>query len=99
MGVLTLLAHLFLQIAVLFNPVLPFSMPSRKAQRSASYIIAMIIVPIAAIGLLIILTHLMYPKPPLLAGAVICLAAVSYLLEFILKKRVQRRTASMEYQG
>jgi hypothetical protein len=99
LGVLMLLSHLFMQVAVLFNPVLPFSMPTRKAQRSASLIVAMIFVPIAAMGLLFIFTSLLYPNPPLLAGAVICLAAVSYLLEFILKMRVQRRTAAMEYQG
>jgi ABC-2 type transport system permease protein len=99
LGVLMLLSHLFMQVAVLLNPVLPFSMPSRKAQRSASLIAAMIFVPIAAIGLLFIFTGLLYPHPPLLAGAIAFLMALSCLLEFLLKRRVQRRTAAMEYQG
>jgi ABC-2 type transport system permease protein len=99
LGVLTLLTHFFLQIAVSFRPVLPFSLPSLKAQRSTSFIMIMIFVPAAAIGLLSVFTGLLYPHPPLLAGAMTGFVIVSYLLEFILKKRVQRLTAAMEFQG
>jgi hypothetical protein len=99
LGVLGLISHLFLQIAVLFRPVLPFSLPLRKAERSASMVVTMMFVPFAGIGLLAVLFYWAYPKPLVLAEAVAGIAAISYLLEIRLKKRVQRHTAFMEYQG
>jgi hypothetical protein len=97
--VLALLSHVFLQIVVLFHPVLPFSMPARKAERSSKLVAIMMITPLLAIGLMGVLLYLAYPNPPLLVGAMIGLAVLSWLLEIALQKRAQRRTASMEYQG
>jgi ABC-2 type transport system permease protein len=97
--VLMLLSRLFLQFVVLCHPVLPFSMPSRKAQRSASMIIVMAFVPIASMLMLFVFPRFLYPNPPLLAAAIAGLIAFSWLLELGLKKRVQIRTASIEYQG
>jgi len=93
------LSRLFLQFVVLCHPVLPFSMPSRKAQRSASMIIVMAFVPIASMLMLFVFPRFLYPNPPLLAAAIAGLIAFSWLLELGLKKRVQIRTASIEYQG
>ncbi|MBN1571145.1 MAG: hypothetical protein JXA73_25140 [Acidobacteria bacterium] len=98
-GVLLLLTHLFIQITVLFNPVLPFSAPPRKAQRSANLLAAMILIPIAAIGLMSLLAALVYPRPLLLAGVMAGLALISCLLEIALKTRVRYITADMEYRG
>jgi hypothetical protein len=98
LGMLLLLAHLFLQTVVLLNPVLPFSMPPRKAQRSASLIVIMIFFPIAAIGLLTVLPSLVYPNPLLLAGTMTGFAALSCLLETLLKKRVQTLIEATEYR-
>jgi hypothetical protein len=99
LGVLALLSYIFLQIAVLLHPVLPFSMPSRKAERSTKFVGIMMLTPIIAIGLMGVLFYLAYPHPPLLAGALFGLGLLSWLLEIALQKRAQRRTASMEYQG
>jgi len=99
LGVLLLLSYLALQLSVLFNPVLPFSMPMRKAQRSTMMSVMMMLVPIVAIGLMSVFTYFIYPHPLLLAGAISGLVVLSYLLEVVLKRRVQHRTLSMEYQG
>jgi ABC-2 type transport system permease protein len=98
-GVLALLSYIFLQITVLLHPVLPFSMPLRKAERSTKLVGIMMLTPIAAIGLMGVLFYLAYPHPPVLAGAMIGLVLFSWLLEIALKNRAQRRTSSMEYQG
>jgi hypothetical protein len=99
LGVLLLLSYFALQLSVLFNPVLPFSMPTRKAQRSASMILLMMLVPIAAIAVMSIFGRYIYPRPFLLAGSMGGLIIPSFLLEIALKRRVQHRTVSMEYQG
>lgn len=99
LGVLTLLSYLFMQCAVMFNPVLPFSRQPRKAQRSASLILLMVLVPIAGIAFLFIFPVLLYPHPLILACALIGLVILSYSLEIVLKRRVQRRTEFIEYQG
>jgi hypothetical protein len=97
--ILALISFLFLQIAVLINPALPFSIPMRKGQRSSGIILTMISGPFAAIGLLYLLISQVYPNRPLLFAVAIGLAAISYLLEFLLRKRIHMRTASMEYLG
>lgn len=99
-GVLSLLSHLFLQFAVFLNPVLPFSMPTRKAQRSTGLIlVTMMIGPPAAIGLLFVISMWVYPDPTLLWGVIIGLGAVSYVVEKALEARVRRRARVLEYQG
>jgi ABC-2 type transport system permease protein len=96
-AMLALLSHIFLQITVLFHPALPFSMPLRKAQRSRNLIVIMVLASIAAFGLMPVLV-LVYPHPVLLSAVMAGFAIFSWLLEVLLRKLVQSRTASMEYR-
>ena len=97
LGILALLSHSFLQIAVFFSPVLPFSMPVRKAQRSGSFILVLTLGPIAAILLLFVFARWVYPNPALLLGVLAAFAAGTHQMERALKARVQSRTVSLEY--
>jgi hypothetical protein len=98
-ALLALLSHIFLQFTVMINPVLPFSMPSRKGQRSKNLIFIMILTTIAAVALIPALLHFVYPNPLYLFCTIIGLVVINGLLEIVLKRRVEERTTSMEYQG
>jgi hypothetical protein len=96
--VLGLLSHLFLQLAVFVNPALPFSQPPRKGQRSSSMIVMLAFGPIAAIGLLFVLSRWVYSNISLLMAVLAVLAALSWRLERALQKWVRRRTDALQYQ-
>jgi hypothetical protein len=96
--VLALISHFFLQIAVFFNPALPFSIPARKGQRSNSYILTIFFGPILAIGMLYIFSRWVYPNTTLLFSVLAVMALASWLGERALRLRVQRHTLSLEYQ-
>ena len=95
---LALISHFFLQIAVFFNPALPFSIPARKGQRSNSFILTIFFGPILAIGMLYIFSRWVYPNTTLLFSVLAVMALASWLGERALRLRVQRHTLSLEYQ-
>jgi ABC-2 type transport system permease protein len=97
--VLGLLSHFFLQLAVFFNPALPFSQPIRKGQRSSGYLMTLVLGPFLSIAFLLVLAIWVYPRPWLLAAVLICFAALSWIMEKALRIRVVRRSISLEYQG
>ena len=97
--VLALLSHFFLQLAVFFNPALPFSQPVRKGQRAAGYMITIMFGPIAAVALLFALSTWVYPHIPLLLILLAAFGGLTWLIETRLHTRVRHRTASLEYQG
>jgi hypothetical protein len=96
-AMLALLSHIILQTTVIFHPALPFSLPIRKGQRSKNLIVIMVLASVAAVGLTPVFIHFVYPHLPILAAAMICLAAISWLIEVLLSKLVRKRTAIMEY--
>jgi hypothetical protein len=96
--VLGLLSHFFLQLAVFLNPLLPFSQPARKGRRTAGYMMAILFGPIGAILLLFVLSRWIFPNRILLGFVLLGLAGLSWLMEKLLQVRVERRTASLEYQ-
>ncbi len=97
-SVLALLSHLFLQLTVLQQPALPFSQPPRKGQRSAGIMLILMIGPMLALLLIFFFAHVIYPQPILLPVAVAVLIAASWGMEKVLKLRIHRRTAFLEYQ-
>jgi hypothetical protein len=97
LSVLALISHFFLQIAVFFNPALPFSLPARKGQRSSSFIVTIFFGPILAIGMLYIFSRWVYPNAILLFALLAGMAVASWLCERALRARVRRHTLSIEY--
>jgi hypothetical protein len=97
LSVLALISHFFLQIAVFFNPALPFSLPARKGQRSSSFIVTIFFGPILAIGMLYIFSRWVYPNAILLFALLAGMAVASWLCERALQARVRRHTLSIEY--
>jgi ABC-2 type transport system permease protein len=98
LAVLAMLSYSLLQISSFFHPVLPFSKPMRKAQRAGKIIAFMFIGPSATVGVLFGLSYWVYPNSYLVVVVMAILAALVYLLEAALKKRVRRLMAAMEYQ-
>ena len=98
LGVLALISHFFLQLAVFFNPALPFSIPARKGQRSSSFIVTIFFGPVVAIGVLYVFSRWVYPSTVLLFSALSVMAVASWLGERALRARVRRHTLCLEYQ-
>jgi hypothetical protein len=98
LSVLALLSHFFLQMTVFFQPMLPFSQPPRKGQRSGNVMVALMLGPFAAMGLLYVFSVWIYRNRPLLLAVLVGMAVAAWLLEKALKLRIQNRTQSLEYQ-
>jgi len=98
LSVLALLSHFFLQMSVFFQPMLPFSQPPRKGQRSGNVMIAIMFGPIVAMGLLYVFSVWIYRDRTLLLAVLAVMAVVGWLLERALKLRIQNRTQTLEYQ-
>jgi hypothetical protein len=98
LSVLALLSHFFLQMTVFFQPMLPFSQPPRKGQRSGNIMIALMFGPLAAMGLLYVFSVWIYRDLPLLLAVLAGMAVGAWLFEKALKLRIQNRTRSLEYQ-
>lgn len=97
--VLALVAHLVLQIAVFVSPEVPFSRPVKKGERSARMILIMMIMPILTLGFLSAVFLLVYPSRLLTGGLLVALVAATFLMERLLRVRIERRLGALQYQG
>ncbi len=95
--ILALISHLLLQLTVLLQPVLPFSQPARKGQRSAGMMIILMFGPMLAMLLIFVFGRLIYPRPTLLLTSLAILTAASWGIERMLARWIRRRTAFLEY--
>ncbi|RPJ58350.1 MAG: hypothetical protein EHM23_17815 [Acidobacteria bacterium] len=97
--VLAMVAHIVLQIAVFISPEVPFSRPIKKGERSARMILIMMIMPILTLGFLSVVFLLVYPRPILTAGLLLFLVLLTFLIERLLRVRIQRRLGALQYRG
>jgi hypothetical protein len=98
LSVLAMLSHFFLQMTVFFQPMLPFSQPPRKGQRSGNFMVALMLGPLAAMALLYVFSVWIFRNLPLLLAVLAGMAVAAWLFEKALKLRIQNRTRSLEYQ-
>jgi hypothetical protein len=96
---LALLAHMVLQISVLFSPELPFSQPVRKGERSSRIMLVMMVGPVFVMMLLFFLMRRVYPRTDLFVATLAGLAVLTWLLEKAIVARVGRITRNLQFQG
>lgn len=92
------IVHVILQVAVIANPIVPFSMEPHAAQRSAHTIGLMFVISIVG-GAMPFLLPLVYERPPLLAVFVVLLIVMTAGLEFVLRLRARDKVADLEFLG
>jgi hypothetical protein len=94
---LALLTHLMLQLTTLFSPDLPFSRPVRKAHRSTSLFVLMILCQVVGVGLVYAFSRWAYPRPLLHFGAMASLVGLTWLLEKSVKARIAHQCRHLHY--
>jgi hypothetical protein len=95
---LGLLAHLVLQIALLFDPALPFSRPMQKGRNTAMFF---------GFTLVIILTSLfiqffsarIYSTVTSTVAAVAIIAVIGVVIDVVTRARVERQAQLLEFEG
>jgi ABC-2 type transport system permease protein len=97
--VLLLFSYAFLQIYLLFNPQMPFSVPRQTGQRATLLGVVMILGPILMIGVLLIFSFFVYRDPVVYVISVAVLSLTIVLLEKYLLLRVSRRLGRLEFLG
>ena len=96
---LGLLAHLFLQLAFLYSPDLPFSRPNIKGKRSRHLALVLLLIPFVIYLILPLIYRYIYPSPfkyVLFAAAVV---AISLLLERAVHVRISSMLKRFEFAG
>jgi hypothetical protein len=94
---LGLLGYLFLQIAVLIDPDLPFSQPMRKGDRSALLIGLMLFLTFAAAATSFVLTRWVYPSAVVTGLTMASLAALCLAIDPLIVQHVRRLSERWEY--
>jgi hypothetical protein len=97
-AILGLICHLYLQLAVLVAPNLPFSRPPQKIDRMSIFLINILAV-LPAMFLLQPALAWAYAGPARLVTTVATIAGVSALLDRLCAWRVRRRWARAEFAG
>ncbi len=95
--VLGILSHFFLQFAFLYSPDLPFSQPNVKGQRSSNFALLMILVPFLLYLVLPLIFKFVYSNIVSYIVLVGTFMFVSYLLELLIKVRVNHYRKSLEF--
>ena len=98
-GVLALVGHITLQIAISRLPHLPFSRPLQKGERSSRLLGLFILASILAGILFPVLTHWVYRTVPRALGAIAVLAVLTAVLERRLSYTLDRLTSTLEAVG
>jgi hypothetical protein len=97
--VLGLLAHLFLQLAFLYKPELPFSRPNIKGSRSRNLILFLVLIPVVTYVILPLLFKIVYPNPIIFLIFILTFLAVTLLLENLVKARITSKMRKLEFAG
>ncbi len=97
--VLGLLAHLFLQLAFLYSPDLPFSRPNVRGSRSKNLAIFLVAAPFILYFLLPFIFEYVYPSPASYLVFTITILTVSLILESLIQVRVAAYLKRVEFSG
>ncbi|MFQ5709686.1 MAG: hypothetical protein ACE5HO_19710 [bacterium] len=97
--VLVVATHLFLQLAFLYSPELPFSRPNVRGRRSRSFIVFLLFIPVIVYLVLPIIYKFVYPSWPLFVLFVLVSISFSLLLEYFVKLRIAARMKKLEFTG
>jgi hypothetical protein len=95
---LGLLAHLVLQIALLFDPALPFSRPMQKG-RNTSLFFGFTIVTILVSLFIQFYSARMYNSLPATVAAVGAILFIGLLIDRLTRARLNRQTQLLEFEG
>jgi hypothetical protein len=97
-GLLGLLAHLVLQVALLLDPALPFSRPPQKG-RSSVVMMVFLLMTAAASTLLDIYSSVLYSRWSWTAGMFLLMAGASVIVDRLTRARVERQARLLEFEG
>ncbi len=97
--VLLLFSYAFLQVHLLFNPQMPFSVPRQMGQRATFLGIVMILGPILMVGVLLLFSFFLYQDPLVYLASVLALSLMTILMERFLLLRISRKLARLEFLG
>jgi len=97
--VLILLSYSFLQVYLLVNPQMPFSVPRQLGERTTMLGTVMIVGPVVLIMLLLGFSFFVYKNMGIYIIVVTLLVLFTMLLEKLLVKRISRKLARLEFRG
>jgi hypothetical protein len=97
LSMLALIAHLFLQVAFLLFPELPFSRPLKRGGRSSSVVLFMVVGSIAAMIVLAVLLRAVYPSPGIFTVVFSALVGANLFFERAIKARLKNTVQRMMY--
>jgi hypothetical protein len=95
-GVIGLLAHMLLQLAVMLKPALPFASESRRIERSTGLYVVFFFGSLAASIIPMFLPHV-YARPAVTATVVGLMLAITAALEYTLRLRVAEAIGELEF--
>ena len=99
LAVLALVGNIALLVAIRLLPHLPFSRPIQKGEQSTRYFLLFIATSLVAGALFPVLTIWVYRTPLRTGLAVAALAGISWVLERMLRARLDRLTGELEFAG
>jgi hypothetical protein len=99
MLVLFLFSYAFLQVYLLVNPQMPFSVPRQLGERATLLGTVMILGPVLLIGLLLGFSFFVYQNTVVYIASVVAMALLTLLMERLLVLRISRKLARLEFRG
>ena len=97
--VLLLFSYSFLQVFLLVNPQMPFSVPRQLGERATMLGTVMILGPIVLVGLLLGFSFFVYQNTAVYIVVVALLVFLTMLLEKFLVLRISRKLSRLEFRG
>jgi hypothetical protein len=98
MTFLGLLSHLWLQLFVLLDPVLPFSRPPAKGRNSAT-LFPMMFVMIGSSVLLQMFAWRIYVSPVMTAAVFTAIVGISVGVDLLTRARIAQQARTLEFLG
>lgn len=99
MLILFLFSYAFLQIYLLVDPQMPFSVPRQLGERVTMMGTVMLLGPILLIGLLLGFSFFVYRNTVVYIASVVAIGLLTMLLERLLVLRISRKLARLEFRG
>ena len=97
--VLGFLAHLFLQLAFLYSPDLPFSRPNIRGSRSRNLYVFLVLIPFVIYLILPLIFKMVYQSSLTFITFIMTFLVVSILLEKVVKVRITLKMKKLEFAG
>ena len=97
-AIIGLLAHMLLQLTVMFRPALPFAAEPRRVERSARLYGVLFLGSLVA-AIIPIFLPLVYAHPPLTSVVVVVLLGSTAALEYALRLRVAEAIGDLEFRA